>query len=32
VTYDDDKTQPEIIMEALKRGGIQTTGNPANLK
>jgi hypothetical protein len=32
VTYDDEKTSPAIIMEALKKGGIKTTGHPASLK
>jgi hypothetical protein len=32
VTYDDEKTNPAILMEALNKGGIRTTDNPASLK
>jgi hypothetical protein len=32
VTYEDEKTNPVVIMEALKKGGVKTTGNPETLK
>jgi hypothetical protein len=30
ITYDDEKTTPAKIIEALKKGGINPTGKPAN--
>jgi len=32
VTYDDEKTTPAKILEALKKGGINPTGKPIYLK
>jgi hypothetical protein len=31
VTYDDEKTTPAKIIEALKKGGLSPTGEPVNL-
>jgi hypothetical protein len=31
VTYDDEKTTPAKIKEALKKGGLSPTGEPINL-
>jgi hypothetical protein len=31
VTYDDEKTTPEKIIQALKKGGINPTGKPISL-
>jgi len=31
VTYNDEKTTPAKIMEALKKGGMSLKGQPINL-
>jgi hypothetical protein len=31
VTYDDEKTTPAKIMNALKKGGLSPKGQPMNL-